>query len=99
MSGAVASTLSLQVGDFTGQKRARVSSVPSSTSMGDLVRSLLSKLSLPELNAEGRPLAYQARLEREGRHVHASELVGDALVEDDELTLTPSIDAGAAPGR
>jgi hypothetical protein len=96
MSAAITPTLSLRVGDFTGQKRALLPSVPASTSIGDLVRSLLSKLSLPELNAEGRPLAYQARLEREGRHVHASELVGEALVEDDELTLTPSIDAGAS---
>jgi hypothetical protein len=33
-------------------------------------------------------------LEREGRHLNGSETVGDALMEGDELTLTPNIDAG-----
>lgn len=93
---ATASTLSLRITDFTGQKRTRVSSVSSHSTIGDLVRSLLAKLGLPESNVDGQPLAYQARLQREGRHVHASELVGEALEEDDEITLTPSIDAGGA---
>ncbi len=91
---ATASTLSLRITDFTGQRHARVSSVAPQSTIGELVRSLLSKLGLPESNVEGKPLAYQARLQREGRHVHASELVGQALEDNDEISLTPSIDAG-----
>jgi hypothetical protein len=33
-------------------------------------------------------------LEREGRHLRGAETVGDALLEDDEIVLTPDIDAG-----
>jgi lysophospholipid acyltransferase (LPLAT)-like uncharacterized protein len=91
---ATASTISLRISDFTGQKRTRVAAVSRHSTVGDLVRSLLAKLGLPESNVEGKPLAYQARLQREGRHVHASELVGEALEEGDEINLTPSIDAG-----
>jgi hypothetical protein len=87
-------TLSLRVGDATGQKRARVSSVSVTATVGELVQSLLGQLALPSENAEGRPLAYQLRLDRMGRHVHDSEVVGDVLEDEDELTLTPSIDAG-----
>ena len=91
---STAATMSLRITDFTGQKRTRVSSVLPQSTMGDLVRSLLTKLGLPESSVDGKPLAYQARLQREGRHVHASELVGEALKDNDEISLTPSIDAG-----
>jgi hypothetical protein len=40
-------------------------------------------------------LSYQARLEREGRHLNAAERIGDALERGDKLTLQPNIDAGA----
>jgi len=36
----------------------------------------------------------ESRLEREGRHLHASERIGDALQTEDHLTLHPNIDAG-----
>jgi hypothetical protein len=91
---ASASTLSLRISDFTGQRRTRVSAVHPQSTVGELVTSLLTRLGLPDTDVEGRPLAFQARLEREGRHVHSSELVGDALEDEDEITLTPSIDAG-----
>jgi hypothetical protein len=42
----------------------------------------------------GQPIVYTARLNREGRQLNASERVGDALVEQDEIVLAPSIDAG-----
>jgi hypothetical protein len=92
---AAAPALSLRVTDITGQKRRRLSLVPPQSTIGEFVRSAVSTMALPEANLEGRPLAYQARLEREGRHVHTSEIVGDVLQDDDEITLAPSIDAGA----
>ena len=81
--------------DVSQQKMARVPSAPAEATVGELIKGLLSKMDLPQNDAEGRPLAYHALLEREGRHLHASETVGAALQEDDRLVLQPNIDAGA----
>lgn len=86
--------ISLTVSDVSGQKLFRVPDAPADATVGELVQTLLSKMSLPENDSSGRPLAYQARLEREGRHLHAAERVGDALESGDALTLQPNIDAG-----
>ena len=51
-------------------------------------------MQLPEADAHGQPLTYHARLEREGRHLHGSEIIGEALQSDDRLVLQPNIDAG-----
>ena len=51
-------------------------------------------MQLPQMDAHGRPLTYQVRLEREARHLHGSELIGEALQTDDRLVLQPNIDAG-----
>jgi hypothetical protein len=45
-------------------------------------------------NAAGRPVTYHARLDREGRHLHATETVGEALQPNDRIVLQPNIDAG-----
>jgi hypothetical protein len=94
MAQAAAMTLGLRVSDVSGQKNVRASAVPRSSTIGELVDGLLARMGLARIDAEGRPLNYYARLEREGRHLNGSEIVGDALEEDDELTLTPNIDAG-----
>jgi len=54
----------------------------------------LSQMNLPQNDVGGRPLTYHARLEREGRHLHASERVGDAVQAGDKVVLQPNIDAG-----
>ncbi|TMA32304.1 MAG: hypothetical protein E6J79_19185 [Deltaproteobacteria bacterium] len=94
-------TLGLRVSDVSGQKAVRASAVPASFTVGELVQKLIAKMGLSRNemglarnDVEGRPLNYQARLEREGRHLNGAETVGDALSEDDELVLTPNIDAG-----
>ena len=51
-------------------------------------------MSLPQSDSGGRPLNYHARLEHEGRHLHASERIGDVLEMGDHLTLQPNVDAG-----
>ena len=84
----------LQVMDVSGQKKANVSNVPQDSTVGELVQGLLSQMSLPQNDVSGRPLTYHARLEREGRHLLASERVGDALQTGDQLVLQPNIDAG-----
>jgi hypothetical protein len=86
--------ISLTVSDVSGQKVFRVPKAPPDATVGELVQSLLSQMSLPANDPDGAPLAYQARLEREGRHLHAAERVGDSLQANDKLTLSPNIDAG-----
>ncbi len=87
-------SLTLWVSDVSGQKQRTVTGPPRDASVGDLIQGLLPQMQLPESDAHGRPLTYQARLEREGRHLHGSEIIGDALQTDDRLVLQPNIDAG-----
>ena len=86
--------LGLSVLDVSGQRKSNVSNIPQDSTVGELVQRLLSQMNLPQNDAGGRPLTYHARLEREGRHLLASERVGDALQMGDELVLQPNIDAG-----
>jgi len=87
-STATMTGISLQASDVSGQKIVNVPSVPPDATIGELTRGLLSKMQLPE------NVPYQVRLEREGRHLHASERVSDALQTGDRVVLQPSIDAG-----
>ena len=86
--------INLTVSDVSGQKVFRVPKAPPDATVGELVKSLLAQMSLPANDSDGQPLAYAARLEREGRHLNAAERVGDALETGDKLTLQPNIDAG-----
>jgi hypothetical protein len=94
MGQAAAMSLGLRASDVSGQKTVRASAVPGDATVGELVQGLLAKMGLSRHDVEGRPLDYNARLEREGRHLNRSEIVGDALKEGDEIVLTPNIDAG-----
>ncbi|MGA3372076.1 MAG: hypothetical protein ABSC48_09980 [Terracidiphilus sp.] len=84
----------LEISDVSGQKVFSVANAPTSNTVGELVHEMLGKMNLPRNDASGAPLTYQARLEREGRHLNASERIGDALERGDRLTLQPNIDAG-----
>ncbi len=86
--------LRLRATDVSQQRFADLNDVPGDATVGEVISGLLSRMSLPRNDTSGRPLTYHARLDREGRHLLASELVGDVLVEDDELVLQPNIDAG-----
>ena len=89
-------TISLVASDVTGQKMVNLAGVSrdSSETIGEFVRRLVPKMGLSENDVEGRPLTYQARLEREGRHLHASETIG-VLQDEDKIVLQPVIMAGA----
>lgn len=86
--------VAIQVSDVSGQKVVRVSDLQPDATVGELISSLLPQMTLPRNDVSGRPLTYHARLEREGRHLHATEVVGDALQQEDRITLQPNIDAG-----
>ena len=80
--------------DVSRQKRVRAKRVRWESTMGDLVQDLLPRLHLPALDTAGRPLNYHVRLDREGRHVHSSEVIGQALRQADEITIQPDVVAG-----
>ena len=86
--------IGVQVSDVSGQKTFNVRNIPPESTVGELIQGLLSQMKLPHNDAGGRPLTYHARLEREGRGLHATELVGDSLQTGDRLVLQPNIDAG-----
>jgi hypothetical protein len=86
--------IKLRIRDASRQKMAEADA-PADSSVGELIQGLVrSRMKLPEHDPEGRPLNYHARLEREGRHLHSSERVGDALRNEDEVVLQPNIQAG-----
>ncbi len=92
--------LDLQVSDVSGQRVHSVRGVPVDATVGEFVQEVLSSMKLPRSDARGRPVVYHARLDREGRHLHGSEIIGDALQRDDRLVLQPNIDAGGqCPGE
>lgn len=86
--------IGIQVSDVSGQKVHNVSNIPTDATVGDLIQGLLGQMKLPHNDVSGRPLTYHARLDREGRHLHASERVGEALQQGDSVVLQPNIDAG-----
>ena len=90
-----AATLDIQASDVSGQKLVDAQRVPTDSTVGEVVQGLLSQMNLPRNDVSGRPLTYHARLEREGRHLHASEVVGDALEPKDRIVLQPNVDAGS----
>src|SRR4051812_25725676 len=85
--------LSIRASDVTGQRVVRMNDVEGATTVGELVDRLIPGMGPPS-EVDGRPLSYSARLDREGRHLNASEDVSEALREDDQLVISPNIDAG-----
>ena len=84
----------LEISDVSGQKVFSVSNAPAANTVGELVHEMIGRMNLPRNDASGAPLTYQARSEREGRHLNASEVIGDSVRPHDRLTLQPNIDAG-----
>ncbi len=89
--------ISLTARDTSRQKLVHVDEVPADATVGELVEGLVTGgMNLPRNDVEGRAMTYHLRLEREGRHLHASEVVGDVLQENDEVVLQPNIQAGSS---
>ena len=91
--------LDILASDVTGQTVVNVGIDPGDREMsvGELLDALVPRMKLPRLGNGGRPLTYHARLEREGRHLHATEVVGQALQSQDRLMIQPTIEAGGNP--
>ncbi len=96
MATAAVTALEFRVEDVTGQKVTTFKSVPVDGTIRELIDDTLARMKLPATGPGGRPVAYQARLARGGRHLHDSERVSDALQNDDRVVLLPSVEAGGA---
>jgi hypothetical protein len=94
MGDTATATFDVLARDVTGQKRFRLTGVSAQSSVGELVRGALARMGLVTRDHTGQELDYRARLDREGRQLHSSERVGDALRSDDEIVLTPRVSAG-----
>jgi hypothetical protein len=86
-----------EISDALGQKVLAIRQLPSDTTVGELVANLTRQLGLPPSDPEGRVLTYHARSDREGRHLHGTERVADAVQRGDRVVLQPNIDAGLHP--
>jgi hypothetical protein len=91
--------MEIKAADVTGQNVVNVNNLDREITVGELIEGLVPRMKLPRLGNGGRPLTYHARLEREGRHLHATEVVGDALQTEDRITLQPTIEAGGGAGE
>lgn len=87
-------TISLNVSDVSGQRRHSVRGVPYDSTVGELVDGLLPRMNLGSRDSNGQPVSYSALLEREGRHMGRSEVVGEAIWPNDTVVLQPEIVAG-----
>ena len=83
----------INASDVTGQKSLQVR-VARDATIGEWIQSVLDDLDLNRKDAYGTPHPYRARLEREGRHLNASEIAGEVLREDDHVVLQPGVMAG-----
>lgn len=81
--------------DLSGQHAVKVNEFPGGATVGEMVRELVGQMGLLATNEQHQAYTYHARLDRAGRHLHASEIIGDVLREGDEVVLHPNIDAGA----
>ena len=92
----VSMAMTIEASDAIGQCVVRVSSLPSDSTVHELVQGLLPRMRLPRADSQGRALTYRARLEREGRYLNGSETVGEVLRPEDRIVLQPSVTAGGA---
>jgi hypothetical protein len=97
MGTVVAMKLNLTARDTTGQRRYALSDVRGDATVRELVRGLVRKLGLSPEESALAP-QFHAFLERDGRHLRSSEIVGEALREGDEVVLQPDVQAGGGFG-
>jgi hypothetical protein len=87
-------TIGITASDVSGQRRVSVRDIPVESTVGEVLDALTPRLHLDRLDQDGNPLQVEARLDREARALHRSELVRDALRPEDHLVLHPRVTAG-----
>ena len=91
---ALSGTMSLEVEDFTAQGRRRAGNIPRDATVDDLIDSIRGEMQLPDHDAQGRPIQYGA-LSPSGELLNATDRLGEVLEDEEVVTLTKSVTAGA----
>lgn len=94
MSTSATDSLNLVARDVTGQRTFKVNHFSAEMTVSDLIRDVVPRMGLVSPGAPRELAVFRAFLERESRHLHGGERVGDSLREADEITLQPDIQAG-----
>ena len=86
--------ISFSVSDVTGQKTLAIDSIPIEGTVEEFVACVVPEMNLPKNDSEGHPLTYHPLNETAGRHLHATEKIGEAINPDDRIVFQPNVDAG-----
>jgi len=86
-------TITITARDVSGQRKTTCE-ISRGSSVNDLIDRLGDRMGLLREDSEGRPIAWHLRHDREGRALHRSEKVGEALQQGDEIRVQPEISAG-----
>lgn len=90
---ALPEILNVTASDPSGQRTVTVEA-PGDSSIGEVIDQLAGAMNLNRLDRAGKPLAVQALLQRESRHLARSERTADALRPGDHLVMYPRVMAG-----
>ena len=93
-SEAMSVGLDLYASDASGQRKFSVSNFPRTGKVADLIKSLIPQMGLSSNDSAGRPLAYQAYSRSDHRHLRSTDTVGEALLDGEEISILPDIQAG-----
>jgi hypothetical protein len=93
---AQSSTMTLEVEDFSGQVSRRASGIPRSATVSELIDSIRGEMALPDQDAQGRPVLYGLMSSTTGEMLNATDALGDVVEDEQTVTLTKSVTAGAA---
>ena len=88
-------TITINATDVTGQRRVALKTRRDAT-VGELIGEVGSRRRLFQEDAENRPITWHARDESRGVALRRSQIVGEALRDQDSVRLQPEISAGRA---
>lgn len=99
MSAVLATKLNLTARDASGQRKFVVRDVRADATVQELIRGLVPKMGLPAEDSTGMAQSFHVFHESSGRHLRASETVGEVLRNEDEITLHPDVQAGSRAAK
>lgn len=94
MNDTTLTGLDLYASDASGQRQYAIKNFPIGAQIRELIGVLIPQMGLSSKDSSGRPLDYQVFSKRESCHLRGSEIVGEALQQDDQISLLPDIQAG-----
>jgi hypothetical protein len=86
-------TMTLRFTDQSKQRTYLARDIPRDALLGEIRESVVAAMNLPRNTPQGE-VDYKCRLDREGRHLHDSEVVGEAAADQDLIQLQPEAIAG-----